>query len=100
MTKSDLINLVASKANITRLKAEAVVNTIFDSMVETLKDGHRIEIRGFGSFVNREYEAREGRNPRTGKPIQVADKKLPFFKVGKELKEELNSSDDISQTQS
>jgi integration host factor subunit beta len=90
MTKSDLINLVASKANITRLKAEAVVNTIFDSMVETLKEGHRIEIRGFGSFVNREYEAREGRNPRTGEMIQVQGKKLPFFKVGKELREELN----------
>ncbi len=91
MTKSDLINLISSKANITRLKAEAVVNTIFDSMVETLKDGHRIEIRGFGSFVNREYEARDGRNPRTGELISVAGKKLPFFKVGKELKEELNA---------
>lgn len=90
MTKSDLINLVSTKANITRLKAEAVVNTIFDSMVEALKNDHRIEIRGFGSFVNREYEAREGRNPRTGETIPVAQKKLPFFKVGKELKEELN----------
>jgi integration host factor subunit beta len=93
MTKSDLINLVASKANITRLKAEAVVNTIFDSMVETLKDGHRIEIRGFGSFVNREYEARPGRNPRTGEIIHVESKKLPFFKVGKELREELNTDE-------
>jgi integration host factor subunit beta len=91
MTKSDLINLISSKANITRLKAEAVVNTIFDTMVETLKEGHRIEIRGFGSFVNREYEAREGRNPRTGEMIKVMEKKLPFFKVGKELKEELNA---------
>lgn len=93
MTKSDLINLISSKANITRLKAEAVVNTIFDSMVETLKDGHRIEIRGFGSFVNREYDARDGRNPKTGEPISVAKKKNPFFKVGKELKEELNAED-------
>lgn len=91
MTKSDLINLVASKANITRLKAEAVVNTVFDSMAETLKDNDRIEIRGFGSFVNREYKARPGRNPRTGEIIQVDSKKLPFFKVGKELREELNT---------
>ncbi len=90
MTKSDLINLVASKANITRLKAEAVVNTVFDSMAETLKNNDRIEIRGFGSFVNRDYKARPGRNPRTGEIIQVDSKKLPFFKVGKELREELN----------
>lgn len=92
MTKADLINLISSKANITRLKSEAVVNAIFDSMVEALVNESRIEIRGFGSFVNREYEAREGRNPRTGEVIKVEGKKLPFFKVGKELKEELNSS--------
>ena len=90
MTKADLINLVSEKAGITRVKAEAVVNTIFDSMVESLMNDDRIEIRGFGSFINREYNAYKGRNPRTGEVINVKKKKLPFFKVGKELKEEIN----------
>lgn len=92
MTKADLINVISEKAGITRVKAEAVVNTIFDSMVEALMKDDRIEIRGFGSFVNREYEAYQGRNPRTGEVINVKNKKLPFFKVGKELKDEINKS--------
>ncbi len=90
MTKADLINLIADQANMTRVKAETIVNTIFDSMVEALVRGDRIEIRGFGSFVNRYYESYKGRNPRTGEVINVEEKKLPFFKVGKELKEEIN----------
>ena len=90
MTKADLINLIADKAGITRVKAETVVNTIFDSMVEALMRDDRIEIRGFGSFVNRYYEAYQGRNPRTGEVINVQEKKLTFFTVGKELKEEIN----------
>lgn len=92
MTKAELINLVAERAGITRVKAETIVNTIFDSMVDALKNDDRIEIRGFGSFVNRQYEARQGRNPRTGEIINVEDKKLPFFKVGKELKDAVNNS--------
>ena len=91
MTKADLINLIAERAGITRVKAETVVNTVFDSMIEALHRNDRIEIRGFGSFVNRQYEAYQGRNPRTGEVINVHDKKLPFFKVGKELKEAVNS---------
>jgi len=91
MTKADLINLVSDKANITRVKAETVVNTIFDSMVEALMRDDRIEIRGFGSFVNRKYSPYKGRNPRTGEIINVEEKKLPFFKVGKELKDDINS---------
>jgi integration host factor subunit beta len=90
MTKADLINVIAEKARITRVKAETVVNTIFDSMIEALVRDDRIEIRGFGSFVNREYEAYKGRNPRTGEVIEVQQKKLPFFKVGKELREDIN----------
>ncbi len=90
MTKADLINLVSDKAGITRVKAEAVVNTIFDTMIEALMKDNRIEIRSFGSFVNREYDSYKGRNPRTGEIISVSEKKLPFFKVGKELKESLN----------
>jgi len=93
ITKAELINIVAEKAGITRVKAETVVNTIFDSMVEALLRDDRIEIRGFGSFVNREYKAYKGRNPRTGEVIDVEEKKLPFFKVGKELKDEINSGE-------
>lgn len=92
MTKADLINLISEKAGITRVKAETVVNTIFDSMVESLMKDDRIEIRGFGSFVNRYYEAYQGRNPRTGEVINVKEKKLPFFKVGKELKDDVNKA--------
>src|SRR5689334_15671783 len=90
MTKAELINHVAESAGITRVKAETIVNTIFDCMIEALKRNDRIEIRGFGSFVNRQYEAYQGRNPRTGEIIEVHDKKLPFFKVGKELKDSVN----------
>lgn len=90
MTKADLINLISEKAGITRVKAETVVNTIFDSMVEALMKDDRIEIRGFGSFVNRYYEARKGRNPRTGEIIDVKQKKRPIFKVGKKLNEDIN----------
>ena len=91
MTKADLINLISEQAKITRVKAETVVNTIFDSMVEALMKGDRIEIRGFGSFVNRAYGSYKGRNPRTGEVIDVKTKILPFFKVGKELKEAVNN---------
>lgn len=96
MTKADLINHIAEKSNITRVKAETVVNTIFETMVEALIRGDRIEIRGFGSFVNRQYGAYKGRNPRTGEVIEVGEKKLPFFKVGKELKDEINNQDNWS----
>jgi integration host factor subunit beta len=87
MNKSDLIHVVAEKANISEKKAETIVNTLFESMSETLAAGGRIEIRGFGSFTVKEYAGYEGRNPRSGLPVNVKPKKLPFFKVGKELKE-------------
>lgn len=90
MTKASLIDILSERSNITRVKAEAVVNTIFDTMIEALMKDNRIEIRGFGSFVNRKYDSYKGRNPRTGEVIAVDEKKLPFFKVGKELKEEIN----------
>ena len=91
MTKSQLVTILAEEANITRLKAEVVVNTLFDSISEALVKGNRVEIRGFGSFVNREYGAYEGRNPRTGAVIDVKQKKVPFFKAGKELREHINA---------
>jgi len=94
MTKSDLIELVANKLqpklHLPKGKAEQIVNCIFESMEESLKKGERIEIRGFGSFEIRHYKAYEGRNPRTGDPVGVQPKRLPFFKVGKDLKERVN----------
>lgn len=91
MTKSQLVTILAEEANITRLKAEVVVNTLFESISDALVKGGRVEIRGFGSFVNREYDAYKGRNPRTGAVIDVKQKKVPFFKAGKELKEYINA---------
>ncbi len=92
MTKSDLIDQVAERLHLPKGKAELLVNCIFDSMEESLKRGERIEIRGFGSFEIRHYKAYEGRNPRTGDPVGVNPKRLPFFKVGKELKERVNQA--------
>ena len=90
MNKSKLIETISEKANITKKKAELVVNIIFDSMTQALVGNDRIEIRGFGSFVNKEYRSYQGRNPRTGDAIKVLPKRLPFFKVGKELKERVD----------
>lgn len=87
MNKSELIETLAEKSRITKKRAEEVVNLIFDAMVHAMVQGDRIEIRGLGSFVVKEYGSYTGRNPRTGESIRVRPKKLPFFKVGKELKE-------------
>ncbi len=95
MTKSGLIEDVARQTpHISKKDTEVVVNTIFDSMIEALKDGDRIEIRGFGSFQVKVREAREGRNPKTGEPVHISAKRTPFFKVGKELKEMVDRSPD------
>jgi len=93
MTKSELIEAVSEKANLTKSKAEAVVNNLFAAMTETMVKGEGIEIRGFGSFTVRNYGAYSGRNPRTGTVVQVSPKRLPFFKVGKEMKETVNVSE-------
>jgi integration host factor subunit beta len=90
MNKSDLIEMIAVKAQMPRKRAEEAVNLVFDMMSDTLAKGGRIEIRGFGSFVTRDYGTYRGRNPRTGESITVEPKKLPFFKVGKELKERVD----------
>lgn len=92
VTKSELIERVAQESGLTKGRAEMVVNTIFDSMSDALQAGDGIEIRGFGSFTVRRYKSYEGRNPRTGEVVHVAPKKLPFFKVGKELRERVNGS--------
>jgi integration host factor subunit beta len=90
MTKSQLVESVAQKTNITKSRAESVVNCIFDTMVSALEHNEGIEIRGFGSFTIREYRPYDGRNPRTGKAVSVPKKRLPFFKVGKGLKALVN----------
>lgn len=94
MTKSELIEAVANQLKLPKGKAELIVNCVFDSMEAALKRGERIEIRGFGSFEIRHYKAYKGRNPRTGAEVDVRPKRLPFFKVGKELKERVNEGKD------
>jgi len=92
MNKTDLIQTLAAKEKLTEKMATDVINLIFKGFTETLKKGGRIELRGFGTFVVRKYGAYKGRNPRSGNNIDVRPKKLPFFKVGKELKEMVNAS--------
>ncbi len=87
MNRSDLINALKEKTAISRKNSEKIVNTFFDSIKETLAKGERVEIRDFGSFTVKNYKPYVGRNPKTGVQINVPSKKLPFFKVGKELKE-------------
>ncbi len=93
MNKSELVERLAERAKITKKRAEQVVNLVFDQMSQALERGERIEIRGFGSFTSKSYDAYTGRNPRTGETIHVPAKRLPFFKVGKELKERVDYPD-------
>ncbi len=94
MNKSQLIEALAKAENLTIKKAEMIVNTLFENMTAALVRGDRIEIRGFGSFKIKSYDGYQGRNPKTGEIIEVAEKKLPFFKVGKELKELVDKGSD------
>jgi len=87
MNRSDLINTLKTEATLSRKDAEYIVDTFFDTITETIAKGERVEIRGFGSFTVKQYKPYVGRNPKTGEQIQVPSKKLPFFKVGKELKD-------------
>ncbi|MCL4130800.1 UNVERIFIED_CONTAM: hypothetical protein GTU68_021372 [Idotea baltica] len=90
MNKSELIERLAERSQLGHLQAEEVVNLMFDHMRSALTNGRRIEIRGFGSFTVKDYASYWGRNPKTGEKIWVAPKRLPAFKVGKELRERLN----------
>jgi len=90
MNKSDLIATLAEKKNLPIKEAASIVNTILETMTDVLAQGKNIEIRGFGSFSVKEYEAYEGRNPSSGEKVKVKPKKLPFFKVGKDLRERVN----------
>lgn len=91
VTKSELIDAVAAQApEISRRDIEMIVNTVFDTMTLALARHDRIEIRGFGSFIARHRRARDARNPRTGEVVPVPEKWVPFFTVGKELRERIN----------
>ncbi|MDD5758722.1 MAG: integration host factor subunit beta [Desulfobulbaceae bacterium] len=90
MNKSELIEALANDLNLPTRQASSILNTILETMMESLERGDNIEIRGFGSFVVKTYEPYTGRNPKTGQQIKVRPKKLPFFKVGKELKERVD----------
>ena len=91
MTRRELIAAVAAAEGISIKEAELAVRTVFGSVEQALTKDKRVEIRGFGSFKVKSYRSYKGRNPKTGEIIKVRDKKLPFFKVGKELKERVNS---------
>jgi integration host factor subunit beta len=90
MTKADLVEDVAKAAELTKKDAERLVEIVFESIIETLNKGEKIELRGFGSFRVRERGARRGRNPKTGDPVSIPAKRVPYFKPGKELKELIN----------
>ena len=97
MTKRGLIDeLVTLYPRFSRRDAEVMVNAVFESLSDALRRGERIEIRGFGSFVVKHREARDGRNPRTGRHVQVAAKRVPFFKVGKELRVRVDGDGDAA----
>ncbi|MEN8189500.1 MAG: HU family DNA-binding protein [Thermodesulfobacteriota bacterium] len=92
MNKSELIEALSQDIDIPHRDAAAITNTIIQTMTDALAKGDSIEIRGFGSFVIKKYDAYEGRNPKSGEKIMVKPKKLPFFKVGKDLREQVNSN--------
>ncbi len=94
LTKAELVEEVARVTQLTKKQAEEIVNTVFLTIVDSLRGGRKIELRGFGSFRIRSRGARVGRNPKTGERVDVPPKRIPYFKPGKELKEQLNRSSD------
>lgn len=92
MTKAELVDEVARVVQLTKKQAETIVNIVFDSIVDSLRAGQKIELRGFGSFRLRNRKSRTGRNPKTGEKVEVPSKKIPYFKPGKELKELINKT--------
>jgi integration host factor subunit beta len=91
MTKAELIEDVSQAAELSRKDSETIVETLFSSIVSSLRNGDKIEIRGFGSFRTRQRKPRIGRNPKTGARVDVPAKKIPYFKPSKELKDLVNS---------
>lgn len=92
MTKSQLVDAVAETIDYPRKTVEVVVNAIFDGMVDAMKSNERVEVRGFGNFTVRSYRPYTGRNPKTGQQVDVPAKRMPFFKVGKELRARINGA--------
>jgi len=90
MTKAELVEEVSRASDLTKKHSEVIVDTVFKSIVDALHRGEKIELRGFGSFRVRERGARRGRNPKTGDPVSIPAKRVPYFKPGKELKELIN----------
>ena len=90
MTKSELIDAVASRRHLTRKDAEIIIKTILGDISNALAKNERVELRGFGSFSVKVRPARDGRNPRSGDTVHVAEKRVPFFKTGKELRERVD----------
>ena len=90
MTKAELVEEVSRVSDLTKKHSEVIVDTVFESIIEALKRGEKIELRGFGSFRLRKREPRKGRNPKTGDKVDVPPKRVPYFKPGKELKDLIN----------
>jgi integration host factor subunit beta len=99
MTKAELVEDVARAAELTKKDAERLVEIVFESIIDTLNQGEKIELRGFGSFRVRERGARRGRNPKTGDPVDIPAKRVPYFKPGKELKELINEEESADETE-
>ncbi len=91
MTKAELVDEVAKNSDLSKKDAEVIVQTVLDSIVDSLKQGEKVELRGFGSFRLRDRAPRQGRNPKTGEKVFVPAKKVPYFKPGKHLKELINA---------
>ena len=94
MTKAELVEEVSRVSDLTKKHSEVIVETVFQSIIDALHRGEKIELRGFGSFRLRQREPRKGRNPKTGDKVDVPPKKVPYFKPGKELKDLLNRDAD------
>ena len=92
MTRADLVNEVATIDDLTRRDADIIVETIFNGMIEALRNDDKIEIRGFGSFRSRQRKPRTGRNPKTGERVEVPAKRVPYFKPSKELRDQVNAA--------
>jgi integration host factor subunit beta len=98
LKKADLIEEVLKVTELPRKESETIVETIFDSIIEAIQKGEKIEIRGFGSFRTRQRKGRVGRNPKTGEKVEVPAKRIPFFKPSKELKDFVNSDEAAAMT--
>jgi integration host factor subunit beta len=94
MTKAELVEEVSKVSDLTKKHSEVIVETVFQSIIEALQRGEKIELRGFGSFRLRQRESRKGRNPKTGERVDVPPKRVPYFKPGKELKDLINREGD------